>query len=68
MELNAYCVEDTHTEIVTKSALFEMFERNFERWTQSSSSMDRFTKLALNCLRFVRPAAKIIIKTSKDQW
>lgn len=56
------------TEIAHKGALDDVFDRNLERRTQSSTIMDTFTKGALTLPRFVRQAAKFICKNMRDQF
>lgn len=50
-----------------KGFLGDMCERKIERWTQSSSFLNAFTRRALNSPRFVRAVAKFIHKILKDQ-
>lgn len=55
------------TEMAQNGGLDDVFDRNIERWTQSSTFMDAFTRRTLTSSRFVRPVAKIIRKILIEQ-
>lgn len=48
-----YFVEGVLTEMARKYSMEDMFERNVERWTHSSSFMDTFTQRFLNSPCFI---------------
>lgn len=61
-----YFIESVFTEMSWKGSLLNIFESNFERWTQSSLFMNTSTHRNRNSPWFVRTVLKIICKHLKD--
>lgn len=60
-------MEAVFIELMQKVSLDELFNRNIDRWTQSTTFMDAFVARALALPRLVRPVASFIRKNMRAE-
>lgn len=53
-------IKTTLTTLVEKKMLEKVFDRSIDRWTQSASFMNVFSRRALSSPRFMRPATDFV--------